>query len=117
MRDSSTFSGGEASPWRVQPSEERSFTGFGISSSTAANRAIAETRSFGLSRGFRDEDPPMTVLLEKPTATDDQNAHLLFKEARRRRRRLRFMWIAIGTTAILVLGSLGFTLDRSSSPF
>ena len=58
----------------------------------------------------------MTVLLEEPTAQDDQNAQLLFKEARRRRRRLRFMWIAIATTAILVLGSLGFALDRSSSP-
>lgn len=58
----------------------------------------------------------MTVLLEKTTAADDQNAQLLFREARRRRRRLRFMWIAIGTTAIFVLGSLGFTLDRSSSP-
>lgn len=31
----------------------------------------------------------MTLLLEEPTAQDDQNAQLLFKEARRRRRRLR----------------------------
>ena len=116
MRDSSTFSGDEASPWRVQPSEEQWFTGFEISSSTAATRAIAETRSFGLSKGFHDEGPPMTVLLEEPTAADDQNAQLLFEEARRRRRRLRFIWMAMATTVIVVLVSLGFTLDRSSSP-
>jgi hypothetical protein len=58
----------------------------------------------------------MTLLLEEPMAQDDQNAQLLFKEARRRRRRLRIMWIAIGTTAIVVFGTFGFTLDRSSSP-
>ena len=58
----------------------------------------------------------MTELLEKPTAADNQNAQLLFEEARRRRRRLRFIWIAIATTVILVLGSLDFALDRSSSP-
>ena len=58
----------------------------------------------------------MTVLLEEPTAAADQNAQLLFKEARRRRRRLRIMWIAIGTTAVLLLVSLGLTLNRFSSP-
>ena len=116
MRDSSTFSGDGASPWRVQPSEERSFTGSEISSSTAATRAIAETRSFGSSRGFHDEDPPMTLLLEEPTAQDDQNAQLLFKEARRRRRRLRFVWMAMGAIVIVVFVGLGLTLDRSSSP-
>src|SRR6202035_885038 len=103
MRDCSTFSGDEASPWPVQPSEERSFTGFEISSSTAAPRAIAETRSFGSSRGFHDEDPPMTLMLEEPTAQDDQNAQLLFKEARRRRRRLRIIWMAMGAIVIVAL--------------
>jgi hypothetical protein len=58
----------------------------------------------------------MTVLLEESTAADDQKAELLFKEARRRRRRLRIMWMAMGMTAVVVLGSLGFTLVRSSSP-
>jgi hypothetical protein len=58
----------------------------------------------------------MTVLLEEPTTADDQNAQLLFKEARRRRRRLRIMWIAIGTTAVVFLVSLGLTLSLFSSP-
>lgn len=58
----------------------------------------------------------MTVLLEEPTAADDQDAQLLFKEARQRRRRLRIKWFAIGTTAVVVLVSLGFALDRFSSP-
>jgi hypothetical protein len=58
----------------------------------------------------------MTVLLEEPTAAADQNAQLLFKEARRRRRRLRIMWIAIGTTAVVFLVSLGLTLSLFSSP-
>jgi hypothetical protein len=58
----------------------------------------------------------MTVLLEDLTAEDDQNAQLLFKEARRRRRRLRIMWIAIGTTAVVFVVSLGLTLNLFSSP-
>jgi hypothetical protein len=58
----------------------------------------------------------MTVLLEEPTTADDQNAQLLFKEARRRRRHLRIMWIAIGTTAVVFLVSLGLTLSLFSSP-
>ena len=41
---------------------------------------------------------------------------LLFKEARRRRRRLRIIWVAMGTTVIVALIGLGLTLDRSSSP-
>jgi hypothetical protein len=58
----------------------------------------------------------MTVLLEEPTATDEQNAQLLFKEARRRRLRLRIIWMAMGATVIVVFVGLGLTLDRSSSP-
>jgi hypothetical protein len=58
----------------------------------------------------------MTVLLEKPTAQDDQNAQLLFKEARRRRLRLRVIWTAMGAVVIVVFVGLGLTLDRSSSP-
>jgi hypothetical protein len=57
----------------------------------------------------------MTLLLEEPTAADAQNAQLLFKEARRRRRRLRIIWMVMGATVTVVLVSLGFTLDRSSS--
>lgn len=58
----------------------------------------------------------MTVLLEEPTAQADQKAQLLFEEARRRRRRLRVIWMAIGATVIVVFVGLGLTLDRSSSP-
>ena len=58
----------------------------------------------------------MTLLLEEPTAQDDQNAQLLFKEARRRRRRLRIVWTAMGATVIVVSVGLGLTLDRPSSP-
>jgi len=58
----------------------------------------------------------MTVLLEEPTAADHQNAQLLFKEARRRRRRLRIMWIAIGTTAVVLLANRGLALNLISSP-
>jgi hypothetical protein len=64
----------------------------------------------------------MTLLLEEPTAQDDLNAQddlsaqLLFKEARRRRRRLRVLWMATGATVIAVSVGLGLTLDRSSSP-
>jgi hypothetical protein len=58
----------------------------------------------------------MTVVLEKPSAADDQNAQLLFKEARRRRRRLRVVWMAVGATVIAAFVGLGLTLDRSSSP-
>lgn len=57
----------------------------------------------------------MTALLEEPTTADDQNAQLLFREARRRRRRLRVMWIAIGTSAIVILVSLGRPLNLFSS--
>lgn len=57
----------------------------------------------------------MTVLLEEATAADDQNVQLLFKEAHRRRRRLRITWITIGTTAVVSFVSLGLTLDRLSS--
>jgi hypothetical protein len=58
----------------------------------------------------------MTSLLEEPAVQDDQNAQLLFKEARRRRRRLRVIWMAMGATAIVASVGLGLTLDRSSSP-
>ena len=51
----------------------------------------------------------MTLLLEEPTAADEQRAHLLFKEARQRRRRLRIIWIAIVTTVVVSLVSLGLT--------
>ena len=57
----------------------------------------------------------MTALLEEPTTADDQNVQLLFREARRRRRRLRVMWIAIGTSAIVILVSLGRPLNLFSS--
>jgi DNA-binding transcriptional MocR family regulator len=49
-----TFNGDEASPWRVQPSGVQSCTGFEISSSIAATRAIAETRSSGLWSAFHE---------------------------------------------------------------
>jgi hypothetical protein len=45
----------------------------------------------------------MTLLLDEPTAADEQRAQLLFKEARQRWRRLRFIWIAIVTTVVVSL--------------
>ena len=94
------------------PSEARSSTGFEISSTTAVTRATVETKSSGSSRDSREttdctsEDRRMTLLLEEPTAADEQRAQLLFKEARQRRRRLRFIWIAIVTTVVVSLYQL-----------
>jgi hypothetical protein len=59
----------------------------------------------------------VTLLLEEPTAADEQLAQLLFKEARQRRRRLRTVWITIVTAVVLSLVSLGLTFHLfSSSP-
>jgi hypothetical protein len=58
----------------------------------------------------------MTLLLEEPTAADDQQAQLLFKEARQRRRRLRTIWITIASVVVGSLVSLGFTLHLLASP-
>jgi hypothetical protein len=57
----------------------------------------------------------MTLLLEEPNAADEQRAQLLFKEARQRRRRLRFIWIAIVTTVVVSLISYGLILHLWSS--
>lgn len=53
----------------------------------------------------------MTLLLEDPIAADEQRAQLLFKEARQRRRRLRFIWIGIVTTVVVSLISYGLTFN------
>lgn len=57
----------------------------------------------------------MTLLLEDPIAADEQRAQLLFKEARQRRRRLRFIWIAIVTTIVVSLISFGLIFNLWSS--
>ena len=58
----------------------------------------------------------MTLLLEEPTAADEQTAQLLFEEARQRRRRLRFIWIVIVTTVVVSLISFGLIFHLWSSP-
>jgi len=57
----------------------------------------------------------MTLLLEEPIAADEQRAQLLFKEARQRRRRLRFIWITIVTTVVVSLISSGLVFNLWSS--
>jgi hypothetical protein len=58
----------------------------------------------------------MSLLLEEPTDADEQVAQLLFREARRRRRRLRILWTAMGATAVLAAVGLGLSLHGASSP-
>jgi len=53
----------------------------------------------------------MTLLLDEPTAADEQRAQLLFKEARQRWRRLRFIWIAIVTTVVVSLIGYGLIFN------
>jgi hypothetical protein len=72
-------------------------------------RVIAEG---GASPGER---LPLAKDLETPTAADEQNAQLLFREARRRRRRLRIIWIAIGTTVVVSLVTMGVAFPHFSS--
>ena len=57
----------------------------------------------------------MTLLLEEPTAADEQGAQLLFKEARRRRRRLRIVRIGLVTAVVVALVGFGLSFHRSSS--
>lgn len=57
----------------------------------------------------------MTLLLEEPTAADEQKAQLLFREARQRRRRLRFIWTAIVTTVVVSLITFGLVFHFWSS--
>ncbi len=59
----------------------------------------------------------MTSLLESPTAIDELEAQLLFKEARRRRRRLRVIWITVVTALSFCLAGVGYALhDLSTVP-
>ena len=58
----------------------------------------------------------MTLLLEEPTAADDQQAQLLFREARQRRRRLRTIWFTVASVVVISLASLGLSFHLFSSP-
>ena len=57
----------------------------------------------------------MTLLLEEPTAADEHEAQLLIKEARRRGRRRRTIWITIVTAVVVSLISFGLTFHPLSS--
>jgi hypothetical protein len=56
----------------------------------------------------------MTLLLEEPSAAHEQDAQFLFKEARRRRRRLRIVWIGLVTAVVVALVGFGLSFHRSS---
>lgn len=57
----------------------------------------------------------MTLLLEEPTAAEEHEAQLLIKEARRRGRRRRTIWITIVTAVVVSLISFGLTFHPLSS--
>ena len=57
----------------------------------------------------------MTLLLEDPIAADEQTAQLLFKEARQRRRRLRFFWSTIVTIVVVALVGFGLIFNLWST--
>ena len=58
----------------------------------------------------------MTLLVEEPNAADDRNLELLFKEARRRRRRLRSLWITMVAVFAVFLASLGLRFHLFVGP-